>query len=446
MKKITQTQLLELGATTLAGTLLELSVSYPVVKDRLDQLLATPEENIKRFKSKLTGLKRGCRFIDWRESGAFANDLEQLLHDLSISVKDPIAGVDLVGRFFELDESLFNRCDDSSGSLGDVFRYTAADLFVLYAQKNDKKQAIADLVLKLNQKDDYGIRDCLIERASEFLPKDILRSMVEKLWAAIEKETDEYQLRGLQNSIRMLARQLKDPILFEQTWKESGKIPTYAIIEIAQIYLDSGTPEQALLRLQTIPDNETFKQRERLQLLLDTYQILGDKQEETEIAWKIFKRYREKGALKQLLSLIGEDQKQHVIADELQQVFSVSEISYTDATFMLDMGCINELESYLLQRVDQLDGNLYSNLLRFSDAFEAQGKTLISSLIYRKLLDSILIRGIAKYYSHAIKYLRKLEILEPLVCDWQGHDTHQMYFSVLQEKHKRKSSFWSKYK
>lgn len=125
MTHLNRTQLIELGAEQLAGTLLELYDMYPAVAGVVERLLATPDENIKRYKTKLANLKRSRRFIPWQ--------LQQLLVNLERGVKEPCTGVELVGRFFEADASIFNRCDDSNGSVGDVFSFSATDLFVSFA-------------------------------------------------------------------------------------------------------------------------------------------------------------------------------------------------------------------------------------------------------------------------------------------------------------------------
>ena len=78
-----------------------------------------------RYKAKLAGLKRRRRFISWNESAAFAHELEMLLEDLKSGVDDPRIGVELVTAFYEADSAVFEQCDDSSGSVGDVFRFDA---------------------------------------------------------------------------------------------------------------------------------------------------------------------------------------------------------------------------------------------------------------------------------------------------------------------------------
>ena len=137
-----------------------------------------PEKSIAKIatprKTKLASLKRSRKFISWHESGDFAQVLQQLLIDLERGVKEPWSGVELVGRFFEADASILNRCDDSNGSVGDVFSFSATDLFVSFASRCENKYFIADLVIKLNEDDGYGVRDSLFKRAGEYLPEATL--------------------------------------------------------------------------------------------------------------------------------------------------------------------------------------------------------------------------------------------------------------------------------
>ena len=112
----------------LADALLDLAVHSDEADDLIEQLIATPKENVQRFKNKLSGLKRSRRFIDWRGAAGFARELEMLLQDLKSGVDDPLTGVELVAAFYEADNTIFEMCDDSSGNIGDVFRYDAKEL------------------------------------------------------------------------------------------------------------------------------------------------------------------------------------------------------------------------------------------------------------------------------------------------------------------------------
>lgn len=87
-------KLIDLGPEPLAEALLDLAAHSAEADDLIERLVATPVENVQRFKKKLTSLQNSRRFIDWREAAGFARELEMLLQSVKAGVDDPLAGVD----------------------------------------------------------------------------------------------------------------------------------------------------------------------------------------------------------------------------------------------------------------------------------------------------------------------------------------------------------------
>jgi hypothetical protein len=437
-------KLIDLGAEALANALLNLAVHSDEADELIEQLIATPKENVQRFKKKLSGLKQSRRFIDWRGAAGFARELELLLQDLKSGVDDPFMGVELVAAFYEADNSIFEMCDDSSGYIGDVFRYDAKELFVDYATRCEEKGKIADIILRINQKDNYGIRDTLIDCAGECLPEEVIRTMITTLqkWAY----KDEYGKRHHLMLIESLARQIKDAKLFEKTRIASwGKLSTAALIDIARVYLESGDVETAHSWLKKIPEGETFQAAERDKLLENIYHKQGDSEKLTELLYQNFRSYHSNATLQALLDVIGHNKRDIVLNDEVEQILKFDSLRESDAEFLVAVGKIDEAEEYLLKRADQLDGNLYGNLLSLVKAMESENRHLVTSLMYRSLLISILERGYAKAYPHGIRYLKKLDKLAASIVDWKDFNNHEAFKEQIIQAHGRKRSFWSKY-
>ncbi|NMA21687.1 MAG: hypothetical protein GX927_14030 [Lentisphaerae bacterium] len=438
-------KLIALGAEALADALLNLAVHSDEADDLIEQLIATPKENVQRFKQKLSGLKHSRRFIDWRRASGFARELEMLLQDLKSGVDDPITGVELVAAFYEADNTIFEMCDDSSGNIGDVFR-DAKELFAEYASHCKDKEKIADIILKVNQKDNYGIRDTLIDCAGECLPESIIRNMIATLQKWADKEKDEYGKRHHLRSIESLARQIKDARLFEKTRIASwGNLNSAALVDISRVYLESGDVETAHSWLKKIPEGDTFQAYERDKLLEEIYHKQGDSEKLTELLFEKFRSYHSTEALQALLDVIGHDKKDEVVADEVEQILKSDRLRESDAEFLIAVGKIDEAEVYLLKRADQLDGNHYGSLLSLAETMEAENRHLVTSLICRSLLISILERGYTKAYSHGIQYLKKLDKLAVNVADREKFNHHEAFKAQIIEEHGRKRSFWSKY-
>lgn len=83
--------------------------------------------------------------------------------------------------------------------------------------------------------------------------------------------------------------------------------------------------------------------------------------------------------------------------------------------------------------------------MSLANEMEAENRYLVTSLIFRGLLVSILKRGYTKAYPYGIIYLRKLDKLAVRVSNWKECGHHEAFKNQIFEEHGRKRSFWSKY-
>jgi len=437
-------RLIQLGPERLADMLIELAARSDEADDVVKRMTAGPSENVKRYKSKLAGLKRASRFIDWRGASDFARELERMLADLKAGVDDPRVGVEMVAAFFEADQYIFEQCDDSSGSVGDVFRATACDLFVHYASRCADKAWLVDKLMELYAEDEYDVRDVVLDAANQFLPEESLRDLADRLWQRSQQERqDTYQARHWLLVLESIARQMKDAALYEKAQRAARpELSTAAQIDIARVYLESGDPKTALSWLERV-QGESFRSSDRDDLLLAVYRELGDTNKAAEVAWRIFRNHRSKESLKALLSIIGDSERERVVDDEVSAILKAEEFSHADADFLIDLDRIDDAEAYLLSHANEFDGDYYTGLLPLAESMEKNGQWLAASLIYRALLDSILARAVSKYYHHGIRYLKKLDSLAASVQDWRSFQDHESYKAELLQTHGRKTSFWA---
>jgi len=401
----------------------------------------------KELKSRLSALKRSRRFVRWGESATLARELRELLQQIEAQVVDAKAGCTLVADFYTTDRSVFGRCDDSSGHVGDVYRYDACELFVSYAKRCTDKSWLAKLLLKTSLKDDYGVRDALVKSAVDFLPPEQLRWLIDQYQQLAAEETEEFQRRHWFYQVESLARQLKDAPLFEQTRRAAwGDDPgTAACVDIARVYLECGEEQTALDWLERIPAGESFQQQERDELLLAIYDRQGDKQRQAEVARRSFRRQRSRSGFERWIEIVGDDQRTDLLDQEVRIILDSPLLSLTDAAFLTAMEQWDAAESYLQARAEQLDGDHYQFLLPLAETFESLARPLTASLLYRALLDSILRRARTTTYGHGARYLCNLDLLAQTVNDWRDIEPHAVYVEHLRRKHGRKTSFWSQY-
>lgn len=438
-------KLQQLGSDALADALLDMAKHNEQIDGIINRMIATPKENVSQYKKKLSGLKRSTKSIDWRQSSGFADKLSLILEDLQASSPDPCTGVELLAAFFETDDSVFSRCDDSNGSIGEVYRFEAKELFVHYATSCADKEKIVILLLRLCRKNDYGVRSSLMDSTSLFLDEPMIRIMIEKLQGMAAEEQEEYSKKSYFSIIKSLAKQIKDGKLFERTILKMHGESSYTILKIAQVYLDCNDVDTASEWMQRYPKNESSQRTEYLQVLTEIYKRQGDTASLTALLEKKFKARPNKHTLKELLDVIGEKYKDAVIDEEVNMLLHDTTLQLSTLSFLLDCEKYDEAETYLFARSDALDGYMYETLLPIGKTLEAQKRFLAASLVYRGLLDSILERAYTKSYPYGIRYLKKLDVYSFLVENWRTFPDHTTYKESLVQKHGKKRSFWGQY-
>ena len=385
------------------------------------------------------------RSMVWRSgSRQWAGEVLARLQGWCKTIDDPRDGCALLFLFYQGDDTLFSHCDDSNGDLGDLYRLEAKALFVGFAKACSDKDWIASELFKLLMDDSYGVRDTLLEGANGFLPELALRSLVERCLEAARAPTDEDRKRPWLNHVEMLARELKDPALFERTRIASwGKLNPAAHLDIARIWFDCGDADMARKWLDSAPQGDHFRGDERDDLLIRVAAAQSDLPARDAAAWRKFRRFRCREALDGLLSTIAPINRTHVVAEESVRILANPGMTEADALFLLEMGLVDEAERYLLDRIAQVSGDRYGEVLELAEATSQSGMALVSSLLYRALLDSILLNVRRNAYGHGAKYLAILTRLARSIADWRGHPSHETYLAELRARHGIKRAFWA---
>ncbi|MBU3666895.1 MAG: hypothetical protein FGM15_13615 [Chthoniobacterales bacterium] len=396
-------------------------------------------------RARIVALKRSQRFVPWRYSSELADDLRELLGAMKRVVEDPRQGAELMAAFYETDRNIFDHCDDSSGYVGDVYRFDAQELFVRFGKACEDKEWLVHRVFGLIAADDYGVRDALLEAAPRYLPKAQIRGLVARMReadAALPEDKRGYKWRV---DIEILARAMKDGALFaEARLSYPGPLHSSTCVDIAGVYFSAGQAETALEWLEKTPLGDHTRDRERDELLFKVYAALGARESQESVAWRIFRRDRNLSTLEQLLALAGQSAREKIVHGEVSVILADTRFDCADAQFLVDAGRGAEAEDYLMARAGLIDGEHYYGLLPLSESMLGAGHPLAATVVYRALLDSILKRARSKIYGHAASYLRNLERISGKIMEWKGLPDHPAYLASLQSKHARKSAFWSR--
>jgi hypothetical protein len=280
-KKTLNTANLEaLGAKRLAELLMEIAEEDAATKRRLRLELAAkeaPEIVAAEVRKRLAQIARARSFVDWRKVRRLAADLEaqrRMIVD-QVARIDASEALELMWRFMDLAEAVYERCDDSSGEVGDVFREACRDLGPLAQAAEPDPTALADRTFAALNDNGYGQYDDLIETLAPALGNtglDRLKArIVELSEAPVEKAAgderrvvgwgmggplyeDEIKARGRESTIRLALREIADvqgdvDAFIGQCDEETRKVPRIAA-EIAQRLLAADRVEEALQVLE----------------------------------------------------------------------------------------------------------------------------------------------------------------------------------------------------
>lgn len=148
-KTLNAKNLAMLGAERLAELLIEISTGDAAAKRRLRLELAGaegPSEVAKEVRKWLTAIARSRSFVDWQNRRALVDDLEAQRRAVVEQVvqADPAEALDLMWRFLALASSIFERCDDSSGTVIGIFHNACADLGAIAAAAKVNPTSLAD--------------------------------------------------------------------------------------------------------------------------------------------------------------------------------------------------------------------------------------------------------------------------------------------------------------
>ena len=311
-----------LGAERLAALLIEVSTGNAAIKRQLRLELAgaqSPKEVAREVRNRLATIARSRSFVDWQTRKALVDDLETQRRAIleMVAPEDPAEALDLMWRFTDLADPVFDRCDDSSGTVIGVFHAACADLAELAAAARPDPVALADQVFAAVQDNGYGQYDDLIALLTPALGStglDHLKARVTALARTpIETPPDaERQKIGLATSGPIYADQIArnsrditvrlaleaiadaqgdvDSYIAQQT--EKAKAVPKVAAEIARRLLDAGRAEEAWTVVNAaFTDRAGYVPFEWEETRLAVMEALGKEEEAQAFRWSCFEKH-----------------------------------------------------------------------------------------------------------------------------------------------------------
>src|SRR3954468_23609029 len=219
-KEITADKLEALGVQRLAELLAELSTADPVVRKAVKLALAagqSPAKLLAEIDKRIRTIARSKTFIDWDKRKPLVQKLENLRSTIvgTLAPIDVRAAAEKMVDFLNLSDTLYERVDDSSGTVATVFRRAVADIGHLWAQvPGADPDALARLALSLLRSNGYGVKDGIVSSLATAMGaagRVRLKAMLQEAFAAAPKpRSHEWSFDDRRHTLAQALAELAD--------------------------------------------------------------------------------------------------------------------------------------------------------------------------------------------------------------------------------------------
>ncbi len=461
-----------LGAQRLAELLMDIAEGDAAVKRRLRLELAAkeaPETVAAQVRKRLAQIARARSFVDWHKIRGLAADLETQRRTIvhRVAKIDAVEALELMWRFMDLAEAVQERCDDSNGVIGDVFRGACRDLGLLAEMAKPDPITLADHVFAALNENGYGQYDHLIETLSPSLGAkglDRLKArFIELSQTPVEKPSsekrkvigwgsggplyeDEIKARSRTSTIRLALQEIADAqgdveAFIAQYDEKTRKVPRIAA-EIARRLLAAGRAEEALRTIEAAerrrsgwPDFEWEDAR------IEALEALGRGDEAQAARWSCFEcalsAQHLHAYLKRLPDFDDIEAEERAL-DHAER----SESLLQAVAFLVSWPALDRAARLVTLRAAELDGDHYEILTPVADALAGK-HPLAATLVRRAMIGFSLTKARSSRYRHAVRHLMECASLAGAIPDFGAFETHEAYAARLKAEHGRKSGFWS---
>lgn len=471
-KTITADNLETLGAKRLATLLMEAAERDAGLKRRLRLELTAmkePESLAAEVRKRLSQISRARSYADWHQVRELADDLDSQRQTIANQVAkiDAVDALELMWRFMELAESVYERCDDSNGLIGDVFRAACRDLGPLAEMARPDPVALADRIFTALNDNGFGQYDGLIETLTPVLGNEGLDHLkarfIELSKMPLEKPTegkrkaigwgtsgplyeDEIKARSRQTTIRVVLREIADAqgdvdAFIAQYDEHTRKVPRIAA-EIARRLLAAGRKQEALQTIEVVehrrngwPDFDW--EDARIQVL----DALGRGEDAQAARWSCFERALSEEHLRAYLKRLPDFDD--VEAERRALDHAAHYKSQLQAlAFLVSWPALDRAARLVVDRAAELDGDHYEILSPAADALAGK-YPLAATLMLRAMIDFSLTKARSSRYRHAARHFMECVSLASAIPSFGELETHEAYAARLKSKHGRKGGFWS---
>jgi hypothetical protein len=462
-----------LGAERLAKLLIEISIGDAAAKRRLRLALAAvegPKEAAREIAKRLTSIAKSRTFVTWQNRKPLVKDLVTQHRAImeQIAPLDPVEALELLWRFMGLATSIFQRCDDGSGAVIDIFHQACRDIGKVASEAEPAPEALARQAIDALLDNGFGQYDGLIEIIAPALgPSGVayLKTLVEEVgrapvclppkneWQAVSwgsgvtlyaHEIEERaRQRTVKNALKAIADVQSDVDSFIAQYDPNmRKVPKIAA-GIAERLLAAGRADEALGVIDGAEVNEAgWIPREWQDARIAVLEALDRKGEAQAFRWACFERDLSIVHLRAYLKRLPDFED--IDAEERAMAHAAAHPDLLTAlTCFISWPSLHHAARLLIDRPEEIDGNRYEFLAPAAEAL-GEKQPLAATVALRAMIDFTLYTARVKRYGHAAHHLATCADLAGRIEDFEGFESHNEYLARLRAEHGKKTGFWSR--
>lgn len=457
-----------LGAERLAAILVELADNDAEVRRRLRLELAAQQGGdsiAAEIGKRLTALRSARSFVDWQKRREFVRDLDlqrAMITD-RVAPTRPDLALDLMWRFLDLAEPVMGRVDDSSGSVGDVFRLACEELGAIAAKARPDPVVLADRVFAALLANDYGVYDGLVPVMVPALGEAgaaHLKSRLAQMLADQKAGGRDWRADAARRALQDIADGQGDVDAYIALVPMDERSRPHAGAEIGRRLLAAGRAAEALAALEASGPKRERAARARddedlhlaeygygdsssawEEAYIEALDATGQPEQAQRLRWAAFEERLSSTQLRAYLKRLPDFDD--VEAEDRAMEHALGFRSFSAALhFFHDWPDQARAAQLVLTRSAEIDGNLYFLLDPAAQLIEGK-HPLAATLLRRAMIEDTLEGAKHTRYKHAARHLLECASLAPGIQDFGAFETHDAFVARLRARHSRKSGFWT---
>jgi hypothetical protein len=422
----------------------------------------------REVKKRLAIIAKAHAFIEWPKIKAVVADLELQRRTIAEQVMkiNAAQALDLMWEFLGLANSILNRCDDSNGVVGHVFRTALEDLARLANEVRPAPESLAEQTYAALIENHFGQYDGLVEALSQALGRQGLKHLkarfIELSNRAVPKPVDsERKVTGwgtggafyeddvkerqrkstVRQALQDIADALGDVDGFIAEHSEQAKASPAIAADIAIRLLAVGRVNEAWAAINEIDEKLRgwipFEWEETRIAILEA---LGRPEEAQAFRCSCFEHSLNANHLRAYLKRLP-DFEDIEAEERALNLVSGTENHLHALHFLTAWPALDKAAQLVERRAGEWDGNRYEYLTPAADALETK-HPLAATILRRAMIDYTLKNAKSKRYCHVARHLLECESLAAVIVDFRMIAPHKVYVSALKAQHGRKAGFW----